>query len=119
MNKNRFAYNYLSGTRLLEKLVCPNNMSLTQTYEATRDLIVSMHYKRNTTGIVERHYAYDALGRPISRQTARNGKTQNDSFGYNSKSELTSASLGNDDFAYDFDKIGKRGTVNCLHRKCD
>ena len=62
MNKNRFAYNYLSGTRLLEKLVFPNNMSLTQTYEATRDLIVSMHYKRNTTGIVERITPMTRLG---------------------------------------------------------
>ena len=111
--------NSLAGTSLLEKLVCPNNMSLTQTYEATRDLIVSMHYKRNTTGVVERHYAYDALGRPMTRQTLRNGKTQNDFFAYNSKSELTSASLGNDDFAYDFDEIGNRGNVNCLRCKCD
>ena len=39
-------------------------------------------------------------------------KTQNDSFGYSSRSELVSASLGNDDFAYDFDEIGNRETAN-------
>ena len=33
---------------------------------------------------------------------------RNDAFGYNLKSKSTSASLGNDDFAYDFDEIGKR-----------
>ena len=39
-------------------------------------------------------------------------KRQNDSFGYNSKSELTSASLGNENFAYDFDEIGNRETAS-------
>ncbi len=39
-------------------------------------------------------------------------KTQNDSFGYNSKSELTSASLGNNNFAFDFDEIGNRETAS-------
>ncbi len=38
-------------------------------------------------------------------------KTQNDSFGYSSRSELVSASLGNDDFAYNFDEIGNRETA--------
>lgn len=39
-------------------------------------------------------------------------KTQNDSFGYNSRSELMSASLGNENFAYDFDEIGNRETAS-------
>ena len=50
-----------------------------------------MVYKRSTTGVVERSYTYDEIGRPITRRTARNAGTVNDSFGYNTRSELTSA----------------------------
>ena len=39
-----------------------------------------------------------------------NGTTQNDTFGYNSRSELTSATLGSDNYAYAFDNIGNRAT---------
>ncbi len=72
-----------------------------------------MHYKRNTTGVVERHYIYDVLGRPTTRQTLHNGKTQNDSFAYNSKPELTSATLGTENFAYAFDEIGNQTQFAC------
>lgn len=40
----------------------------------------------------------------------RNGTTQNDTFGYNSRSELVSATLGNDNYSYAFDAIGNRET---------
>ena len=50
------------------------------------------------------------LGRPLTRSTARNGTTQSDTFGYNARSELTSATLGNDEYAYAFDNIGNRAT---------
>ena len=36
---------------------------------------------------------------------------RNDAFGYNLKSKSTSASLGNANFAYDFDEIGNRETA--------
>ena len=60
--------------------------------------------------MVLRNYTYDALGRPLTRSTSRNGTTQNDTFGYNSRSELTSATLGSDNYAYAFDHIGNRAT---------
>ena len=44
----------------------PCNMTLTQTYETQRDLLTGMLYKRSSTGVVERSYTYDALGRPLS-----------------------------------------------------
>ena len=37
---------------------------------------------------------------------------RNDAFGYNLKSKSTSASLGSDDFANDFDEIGNREMVS-------
>ncbi|MBP3302927.1 MAG: hypothetical protein J6L64_07345, partial [Opitutales bacterium] len=63
-----------------------------------------------STNVVLRNYTYDALGRPLTRSTSRNGTTQNDTFGYNARSELTSATLGSDSYAYAFDHIGNRAT---------
>ncbi|MCR5184122.1 MAG: hypothetical protein K6B46_05450 [Opitutales bacterium] len=47
-------------------------------------------------------YAYDLRG---------NGNPRADSFGYNSRSELTTATLGNDNFAYAYDNICNRSTA--------
>ena len=60
--------------------------------------------------MVLRNYTYDALGHPLTRSTSRNGTTQNDTFGYNARSELTSATLGSDNYAYAFDHLGNRAT---------
>ncbi|MBP3302923.1 MAG: RHS repeat-associated core domain-containing protein [Opitutales bacterium] len=60
--------------------------------------------------MVLRNYTYDVLGRPLTRSTSRNGTTRNDTFGYNARSELTSATLGSDNYAYAFDHIGNRAT---------
>ena len=106
-----FTYNYLSGTNLLESLACPSNLTLVQTYEDKRDLVTGMRiYRGAGTDVVLRNYTYDALGRPLTRSTSRNGTTQNDTFGYNPRSELTSATLGNANYAYAFDNIGNRET---------
>ena len=67
-----------------------NGMSLTQSYEPQRDLLTGMAYHRGSTLVAQRTYTYDTLGRPLSRSTARNGQTVNDTFGYNTRSELTS-----------------------------
>ncbi|MBQ8722756.1 MAG: RHS repeat protein, partial [Opitutales bacterium] len=107
-----FSYNYLAGTNLLESLVCPSNLTIMHAYEAKRDLVTGMTIRRGTsTNVVLRNYTYDALGRPLTRSTSRNGTTQNDTFGYNSRSELVSATLGTDNYAYAFDNIGNRATA--------
>ena len=41
----------------------------------------------------------------------RGGAARSDSFGYNARSELTSATLGSDAYAYAFDYIGNRSTA--------
>ena len=68
-----FGYQYLPGTSLLHTLTMPNNMTLTQSYEANRDLLTSLAYHRGTTLVAQREYSYDALGRPTARNTARQG----------------------------------------------
>ena len=80
-------------------------------YEDKRDLVTGITIRRGaSTNVVLRNYTYDALGRPLTRATSRNATTQNDTFGYNPRSELTSATLGNANYAYAFDNIGNRET---------
>ena len=83
-------------------------MTLTQSYEEKRYLLISQLYKRSNTSVASRAYTYDTLGRPLTRTTARNGQTVNDSFGYNSRSELTTATVNGGAYAYDYDNIGNR-----------
>ena len=109
--EKQFSYEYLSGTHLLQTLTKPNNMSLTLSYETQRDLLTGMSYKRGNTGVASRTYTYDAAGRPITRNTARNGTTVNDSFGYNNRSELTAATVNNGTYSYNYDNIGNRNTA--------
>ena len=107
-SEKQFSYEYLPGTHLLQKLTKPNGMSLTQSYEPQRDLLTGMAYHRGSTLVAQRAYTYDTLGRPLSRSTARNGQTVNDTFGYNNRSELTTATVNGGSYAYDYDNIGNR-----------
>ncbi len=106
-----FTYNYLEGTSLLQSLVHPNGITTINTYEANRNLVTDINDARSTTSVVERGYTYDELGRPITRRIARKGTVRNDSFSYDTKSQLTAATMGSDDYAYDYDNIGNRKTA--------
>ena len=106
-----FTYNYLPGSHLLQSLVKPNNMTLTLSYEDKRDLLIGMLYKRSNTQVASRSYTYDTLGRPTSRGTTRDGQSVSDSFAYNNRSELTSATVSGESYAYDYDNIGNRETA--------
>lgn len=86
-------------------------MTLTQSYEEKRDLLTGMDNRRGATLVTQRTFSYDMLGRPLTRRAARNGQTVNDSFGHNSRSELTSATVNGSTYGYDYDNIGNRETV--------
>ena len=74
IQESMFIYNYLSGTNLLESLACPSNLTLVQTYEDKRNLVTGMRiYRGAGTDVVLRNYTYDALGRPLTCTTLRNG----------------------------------------------
>ena len=107
----QFSYEYLSGTHLLEKRTKPNGMTLTQSYEIQRDLLTGMAYHRGTTLVAQREYVYDTLGRPTARNTSRQGTVKNDIFGYNNRSELTTATVNGNNYAYDYDNIGNRAAA--------
>ncbi len=56
--------------------------------------------------------SHDALGRVSARtQTRGSAAARSDSFGYNARSELNSATLGSDEYAYAFDYVGNRSTA--------
>ena len=107
-SEKQFGYEYLPGTHLLQKLTLPSNMTLTQSYESKRNLLTGMAYHRGSTLVAQCTYTYDSLGRPLNRRTARSGQTVNDSFGYNNRSELTTAMVNGGAYAYNYDNIGNR-----------
>ena len=103
-----FGYTYLAGTNLLQVLTKPNGMTLTQTYETTRNLLTGMAYHRGSTLVAQREYTYDILGRPIARNTSRQGSVVNDTFTNNTRSELVDATVSGKDYEYVYDNIGNR-----------
>ena len=105
-----FTWQYMEGSGLPSVMAMPNGMTLEWGYEEKRDLVATMVYKRGATRVVEREYAYDSLARPVTRRTARQGNTVNDSFACNSRSELTAAVSGRT-YGYSYDNIGNRKTA--------
>lgn len=103
-----FGFSYLEGTNLLQTLTKPNGITFTQSYEEKRDLVAGMYYKKGSTAIVGRKYTYDVLGRPLTRSTSRQGTVTNDSFVYNTRSELVAATVDGGNYSYDYDNIGNR-----------
>lgn len=83
-------------------------MAVRKSCEIQRDLLTGMAYHRGTTLVTQRTYSFDTLGRPLTRSTARNGQTVNDSFVHNSRSELASAVVSGATYGYDYDNIGTR-----------
>ncbi|MBQ3525018.1 MAG: hypothetical protein IJA63_01985 [Akkermansia sp.] len=83
-------------------------MTLTQSYEAQRDLLTGMAYHRGSTLVAQREYTYDVLSRPTARTTSRQGNVVNDTFVHNSHSELASAQVNGEAYGYDYDNVGNR-----------
>ncbi len=108
--EHQFRYGYLAGSNLLQSLAMPNGVTLTQSYEEKRDLLTGMDYVRDNSLITQRQYNYDALGRPMTRDTRYPNKAihHNDTFAYNKRSELTGALLDENAYTYAYDNIGNR-----------
>ena len=112
-----FTFTRLVNTNLLQSITGPNNIKKTYAYEEHRDLVTSIDDTRGATNVVLRGYAYDALGRPVTRTYARQGTTRQDTFTHNGRSELTAATLGTDAYGYAYDNIGNRKTAEELARE--
>ena len=108
-SEQKFTYAYLPGSNLLQTLTQPNGVTLTQSYEAKRNLLTDMLYSHGESELTRRAYTYDALGRPAERQSAQQDREPiTDHFGYNQRSELTSAQVSGELYGYDYDNIGNR-----------
>ena len=112
-----FRYGWLPGSDLQQSLAMPNGVTRQTAYDSHRDLLASITHT-NAAGVVltRRTFVYDASGRLTGRTQYRLGDETNrlDVFGYNPRSELTSAALGTNAYAYAFDPIGNRTTASEL-----
>ena len=63
-----------------------------------RHLVTAITNSVNGIPVETFAYAYDAIGRPVSRN--------NDAFGYNERSEVTSATVSDTPALYGYDGIG-------------
>jgi RHS repeat-associated protein len=109
-----FRYGWLPGSDLQRSLAMPNGVTRQTTYDPHRDLLASITHT-NAAGVILTHRTFtrDAADRLTNRTQYRLGDETNrlDAFGYNLRSELTSAAIGTNDYAYAFDPIGNRQTA--------
>ena len=66
-----------------------DNMMLNSSHKAKRDLLTGMDYERDTSLVTQRECNYDALGRPMTRDTRHPNKAIHhaDTFAYNKRCE--------------------------------
>ncbi len=110
-----FSWEYLAGTNLKKKLTYPNAATAEWSYEANRDLLTQVKNTVNGNVISQYDYANDALGRrtAMTKSGTLFAGTDQLAYGYNTRSELTSAVASADanyNYAYAFDNIGNRNS---------
>ena len=110
---NDFTYAYLPGSHLLKgytatKPVSSFEFQVSKSYESNRDLITTVSNTFGTATISAFNYENDGLWRRTARTDTTPTLTVNNAFGYNLKSEVTSATMANGDYNYDYDPIGNR-----------
>jgi RHS repeat-associated protein len=90
------------------------NLTRTVAYEANRNLVNTVTNTWNASTISAFDYTNDAAGRRTNREDSGSAfaSTLTNTFGYNSKSEVTSANMRNGTSSYTFDQIGNRIQVS-------
>ena len=110
-----FTYSYLANSNLIQFITYPSTISVTKSYESNRDLVTSVENKYGQTTISKYDYSNDDLGRRTAMGKSGTAFSQADtiSYGYNDKSEVTSAVAQNRttfNYLYNFDNLGNRRT---------
>ena len=101
-----FNYSYLKGSHLVSGYTASSGHSFTRNFKHNRTLISAITNAFENTPISSFDYENDGLGRRVRRN--------NDEFGYNIRSEVTSAKItGNhqqstNNYSYSYDPIGNR-----------
>jgi RHS repeat-associated protein len=105
-------YSYLPGTDLLSGWSSPTGHAVIRSFEPNRDLLTAVSNRYNGATVSAFDYLNDALGRRTARlDTGRAGPPDppvTNRFGYNPRSELTSAAMGTNAYGYAYDPIGNR-----------
>jgi hypothetical protein len=83
-------------------------------YEAQRNLVSVVSNAYSNVSLSRFAYTNDAAGRRTNREDSGTAfaSTLTNNFGYNSKSEVTSATMRNGNSTYNFDQIGNRIQVS-------
>jgi RHS repeat-associated protein len=110
---NLFTYSYLPSSHLISGYTATQPVSsfefqVSKSYEPNRDLITTVSNKFGSTTISAFGYENDGFGRRTARTDTTPTLTVNNAFGYNLKSEVTSATMGENAYNYDYDSIGNR-----------
>ena len=106
------SYSYLSGSSLVSGMTASSGHAWTRSYDPQRNLITSVTNSFNGNLISAFDYANDALGRRTARlDSLLAGVAVTNAFGYNTRSEVTSADMGTNTYGYVFDPIGNRITA--------
>ena len=110
--EDTFTWSYLHGSDLKSSLAYPNGLTASWQYDANNQLLQVCNATPTNT-ISQYDYVYDAAGRRINVSKSGSAFDHDDSiaYGYNARSELTSAVASIDTgyrYAYDFDDIGNR-----------
>lgn len=108
-----YTYNYLANSNLVSSITYPNTITVTNAYESNRNLIDYVENKHGSTSISKYDYTNDALGRrtAMAKSGTAFSATDTIAYGYNHRSEVTSATSANDstyNFSFNFDAIGNR-----------
>ena len=109
-----FTWSYLAGSDLKSSLTYPNGLTASWSYGNRGELLEVNN--ASPTGTISRYaYTYDAAGRRVACAKSGTAFEQSDSvnYGYNARSELTSATAAVDSdyrYGYNFDDIGSRKT---------
>jgi len=109
LQTNVFNYSHVPGTDLIAGYSGPGSLSVARTYEDERNLIASVSNQWGASTISSFAYQNDALGRRTERIDTL---AVTNTFGYNSRSEVTSAEMGSDTYSYDYDPIGNRTSAS-------
>lgn len=104
---NVFEFSRLPGTDLVSGYTS-GDFSRAVAFEPHRDLIAAVTNSFDSTLISSFDYANDAAGRRVSRIDTFDGATTTNTFGYNVRSEVTSAAMGTNNYGYAYDPIGNR-----------
>jgi RHS repeat-associated protein len=104
---NNWQYSYLPGSHLIASVDHPS-YSARKSYEPNRDLITTVSNTFGSVTISAFNYENDGFGRRTARVDTTPTLTVNNAFGYNLKSEVISATMGENAYNYDYDPIGNR-----------